>query len=183
MRYDLNDYSIPPKTVGQTLTLAASDTRVRILDGSKVLATHERSYDRGQCIEDPAHKQALLEQKTKALGSTRHSRLIKAVPETEEFLDQAFRRGESPAKVAADLLRLLDDYGEEELRAGILKALEKETPRSSSVAYLLKKRHTASRRRSPYPVEIHRRPELRELHVQPHLSETYDGLTNKKTDE
>lgn len=183
VRYDLNDYSIPPKAVGRTLTLAASDTRVRILDGSKVLATHQRSYDRGRCIEDPAHKQELVEQKAKALGSTKHSRLIKAVPETEQFLDQAFRRGESPAKVTADLLRLLDDYGEEELRAGILKALEKETPRSSSVAYLLKKRHTAGRRRSPSPVELHRRPELRELHVKPHLSETYDGLTNKKTDE
>ena len=108
---------------------------------------------------------------------------MKAVPETEQFLDQAFRRGESPAKVTADLLRLLDDYGEAELRAGILKALERGTPRSSSVAYLLKKRHTAGRRRSPSPVELHRRPELRELHVQPHLSETYDGLTNKKTDE
>ncbi len=183
VRYDLNDYSIPPKSVGQTLTLAASDTRVRLLDGSKVLVTHERSYDRGQRIEDPAHIQELVEQKTRALGSTRHSRLIKAVPESEEFLDQAFRRGESPAKVAADLLRLLDDYGEKELRAGILKALERDTPRSSSVAYLLRKRHTAARRRPPYPVELHRRPELSELHVQPHLSETYDGLTNKKTDE
>ncbi len=183
VRYDLNDYSIPPKTMGRTLTLAASDTRVRILDGSKVLATHERSYDRGQCIEDPAHKKELLEQKAKAFGSTKHSRLVKAVPESEEFLDQAFRRGESPAKATADLLRLLDDYGPCELRTGILNALERETPRTSSVAYLLKKRHTAARRRPPLAVELHRRPELNEIHVKPHLSETYDGLIKKKTDE
>ena len=34
VRFDLNDYSIPPEAVGRPLTLVASDTIVRILDGS-----------------------------------------------------------------------------------------------------------------------------------------------------
>jgi transposase len=34
VRFDLNDYSIPPKAVGRALTLVASDTCVRILDGA-----------------------------------------------------------------------------------------------------------------------------------------------------
>ena len=33
VRFDGNDYSIPPEAVGRELTLAASDTEVRILDG------------------------------------------------------------------------------------------------------------------------------------------------------
>jgi transposase len=60
LRFDLNDYSIPPQAVGRPLTLVASDTIVRILDGSTELARHRRSYDRGQLIEEPAHKEALL---------------------------------------------------------------------------------------------------------------------------
>ena len=34
VRFDRNDYSIPPEAVGRALTLAASDTDVRILDGA-----------------------------------------------------------------------------------------------------------------------------------------------------
>jgi transposase len=34
VRFDLNDYSIPPEAVGRPLTLVASDTDVRILDGA-----------------------------------------------------------------------------------------------------------------------------------------------------
>ena len=44
VRFDLNDYSIPPEAVGRPLTLAASDTHVRILDGAAEIACHRRSY-------------------------------------------------------------------------------------------------------------------------------------------
>jgi hypothetical protein len=40
VRFDLNDYSIPPEAVGRQLTLVASDTSVRILDGSSEIARH-----------------------------------------------------------------------------------------------------------------------------------------------
>jgi Mu transposase-like protein len=35
VHFDLNDYSIPPTAVGRPLTLMASDTDVRILDGAR----------------------------------------------------------------------------------------------------------------------------------------------------
>ena len=60
VRFDLNDYSIPPETVGRPLTVAASDTHVRILDGPAEIACHRRSYDRQRVVADPAHEQALL---------------------------------------------------------------------------------------------------------------------------
>ncbi len=67
VRFDLNDYSVPPQALGRALTLIASPTTVRLLDGAAEIASHRRSYDRHQLIEDPAHRQALLEQKRKAL--------------------------------------------------------------------------------------------------------------------
>src|SRR5580658_11308984 len=45
VRFDLNDYSIPPEAVGRQLTLVASDVTVRILDGSFQIALHNRTYD------------------------------------------------------------------------------------------------------------------------------------------
>ena len=53
VRFDLNDYSIPPEAVGRPLTLVASDTLVRILDGSAEIARHHRTYDRHQQVLEP----------------------------------------------------------------------------------------------------------------------------------
>lgn len=70
IRFDLNDYSIPHSCVGRPLSLAASQTTVRVLDGLTEIASHRRSYDRHQRIENPAHLAALLEIKRKAIGAT-----------------------------------------------------------------------------------------------------------------
>jgi len=177
VRFDLNDYSIPPTAVGRPLTLVASDTDLRLLDGTVEIARHRRSYDRHERIEDPIHQQALLEDKRKAVGSTRNSRLTSAVPEIEALLDAAFRRGEPAGPQTTQLLLLLDDYGASELRAAVCEALERGTPRASSVAYILSRRHRLRRGRTPLPVDLTRRPDLADLHVQPHNPETYDELT------
>src|SRR5215472_10506875 len=94
VRFDLNDYSIPPEAVGRTLTLVASDTLVRILDGTTEVARHTRSYDRHQPVLHPPHQEALLEVKRKAFHSTPAGRLVEAAPESETLLDQAFALGE-----------------------------------------------------------------------------------------
>jgi transposase len=68
IRFDLNPYSIPPEAVGRPLTLAASDTLVRILDGSAEIARHTRTYDRGQLVLDPAHQEALAAQQAQGVS-------------------------------------------------------------------------------------------------------------------
>jgi transposase len=183
LRFDLNDYSIPPTAVGHPLSLVASETSVRILQGASEVARHRRSYDRGRRIEDPAHIEALLSEKKRARGSTPCARLIGAVPSAESFLEASFERGESTAVVTEKLLLLLDDYGPGELRAAVDEALSRQTPRISSVAYLLAQRRRAALRRPPLPVDLSRRPDLKDLYVKPHASETYDELSRNDHDE
>ena len=183
IRFDLNDYSIPPHAVGRPLTLVASDTEVRILDGSKEIARHPRSYDRRQWLLDPAHQKALLEEKRKAAGSTPGGRLAQVVPKSEALLEAAFARGESAGRQTAQLLKLLDTYGAEELRSAIDEVLERNTPRASSVAFLLRKRQRSRERSLPLPVDLSRHPELASLSVTPHKLETYDELARKQNDD
>jgi hypothetical protein len=95
VRFDQNDYSIPPEAIGRALTLVASPNNVHILDGSSEIARHRRSYDRLARIEDPNHIEALLKQKQRAIGSAPGTRLERAVPEIRQLLDAAFNRGES----------------------------------------------------------------------------------------
>jgi hypothetical protein len=176
VRFDLNDYSVPPPALGRALTLVASPTTVRLLDGATEIAFHRRSYDRHEQIEDPAHRQALLEQKRKALGATASGRLAALVPESQAFLQAAFERGESAARLTAQLLRLLDDYGAEELTAALREALDHNTPRLSSVAFILARRHRQRRQRTPLAVNLSRRPDLENLTVSNPTLEAYDDL-------
>ena len=182
IRFDLNDYSIPPHAVGRPLTLVASDSQVRILDGTQELACHRRSYDRRQLVLDPAHQQELLQEKRKAIGSTPGGRLEQAVPESGALLEAAFARGESAGSQTAQLLKLLDTYGSAELRDAIREALEHGTPRVSSVAFLLRKHQRSRERRAPVPVDLSQHPELAALNMQPQNLEVYDELT-KQDDE
>jgi hypothetical protein len=155
---------------------------VRILDDRDEIARHRRSYDKRQRITDPKHQQALIEHKRKALGATPNSRLLAVVPEVESLLEAALSRGEPVGTQTTELTRLLDDYGPAELRAAVREALERETPRASSVAYLLNRRRRHRRQRPTLPVHLTQRPELEELHVQPHDPEVYDELSDEARD-
>ena len=71
VRFDLNDYSIPPASVGRALTpgrFRDHGAHPRRLE-SRSLAT-AASYDRHRRIDDPAHVEALLDEKQRAQGST-----------------------------------------------------------------------------------------------------------------
>jgi transposase len=177
VRFDKNDYSIRPSAVGRPLTLVASDTLVRILDGDDEVARHRRSWSRQERIEDPSHIADLLAEKQRACGATRSARLLDAVPEVEAFLDAAFARGESPAVLTQKLLLLLDDYGPQELRTAVVDALARDIPRVSSVAYILAQNRRKATRHHLAPVDLRRRPDLSSLYVTPHAPETYDELS------
>jgi len=183
VRFDLNDYSVPPQTLGRLLTLVASPTRVRLLEGATEIASHPRSYDRHELVEEPAHHQALLEQKRKALGSAPSGRLAALVPESPAFLQAAFQRGESTPRLTAQLLRLLDDYGAAELSATLREALDRHTPRLSSVAFILARRHRQRRQRAPLPVNLSRRPDLENFTVSNPSLEAYDELRQDPEEE
>jgi transposase len=174
VRFDLNDYSIPPEAVGRPLTLLASDITVRILDGAREIARHQRTYDRQQLVLEPAHQEAVLKMKRKAFHTTPAGRLEQAVPESKMLLDLAFAHGESAGTQTVQLLKLLDEYGPTALRRAIIEALERNTPRASSVAFLL--------RRQPRPtqlvLDLSRHPQAQSIEIRPHDLETYDALAH-----
>lgn len=177
VRFDRNDYSLPPAAVGKELTLLATDTEVRLFDGAAEIARHRRSYDQGERVTDPAHTAALLATKRAALAGAVSSPLRLAIPEVEAFFDAAFPHYRSLALLTAPLERLLDLYGREALRAALGEALQRGTPTLASVEYLLEKHRRAAQRRPPLPVDLADRPELAALHVQPHCLSGYDQLS------
>ena len=176
VRFDLNDYSIPHTHVRKPLSVVASPTEVRVLDGAEVIAQHTRSYDKGQQIEDPVHIQALAARKRQARRHRGQDRLIQAAPNAREMLTQAAQRGDNLGSITATLLRLLDRYGAAELQAAIDEALHREVPHPNAVRLSLQRRREQRDQPPPLAVTLPEDTRVRDLVVRPHDLEDYDQL-------
>jgi hypothetical protein len=111
--------------------------------------------------------------------STPAGRLEQAVPESKTLVDLAFAQGESAGTQTAQLLKLLDQHGPSALRRAIVEALERNTPRASSVTFLLRRQP----RLEPLAVDLSHHPEAQSLDVRPHALETYDALARTQNDD
>jgi hypothetical protein len=94
------------------------------------------------------------------------------VPESKTLLDLAFAQGESAGTQTAQLTKLLEEYGATALRRAIAEALQRNTPRASSVAFLLRRQP----RRTLVALDLSHHPQAQSLDIRPHDLETYDEL-------
>lgn len=181
-RFDLNDYSVPHDYVQRTLTVVSSLQEVRILNGQEVLATHPRSFDKGQQIEIPAHIETLLEHKHQASQHRGTDRLAQAVPQSRDLLIQAADRGEPLGRITAALLNLLDRYGATELQAAVHVALQRGVPHPNAVRMALERRREARELPPPVEMALPSHVQVRDTPVQAHKLESYDQITEVTDD-
>jgi len=174
LRFDANDYSVPPTAVRRSLTVVASETHVRVLDGPSELARHARSYSRGEQIEDPAHLEALVADKREAREHRALDRLQQAAPRSRELLVQLAERGGNLGSATAALSRLLDRYGAEALAVALDEALDRGAPHPHAVRQVLERRRREQHAPPPVAVALPDDPRVRGLVVTPHRLETYD---------
>lgn len=182
LRFDLNDYSIPHKLVGKSLTLVASPERIRITDGTgQVVAEHTRSYDRGQIIEDPVHLRALADEKRHARELRGRDRLRASCAQAEAFLDALAERNEPIAPATRRLLTLVDSYGARAVDQAIKEAMARSALSSESVAHLVDQQ-ARKKKRQPQILSpsLSGDSRVRELRVVPHDLAAYDALSTKK---
>ena len=176
--FDTNHYSIPHKLVGVPLTLVASETKLRILDGQTEVARHQRLWGKHITSEQPAHLEGLLEQKRKARTLKGRERLLDELPEAKPLIEALARRNEPLGPHTAKLLRLLDAYGPDVTADAVKEAVERDTPRAESVAYIID-RSIDPRDPVPRPLAILNRPEVDDLRIRNHDLEDYDELTDR----
>ncbi len=176
VRFDLNDYSIPHDCVSGTLTVAADLGAVRILDGQAVIATHPRSFDRGQQVELPEHVETLVEHKRAAHAHRGADQLINLIPASRELLTQATERGEPLARTARVLTELLSAYGVAELTAAIAEAVARGVPHPNAVRLALERRRQTRDEPPPVAVVLPDHVKRRDVPVRPHALDGYDRL-------
>jgi transposase len=178
VRFDRNDYSIPHDLVKKPLTLVASETCVRLLDGAREVARHARSFGAGKQIEDEAHLRALAAQKRKAREHRGRNRLVAVCPAAHDFLANVALHGGHLGGTTARLLRLLDAHGHVALDAALGEAHARGAFRAESVAHLLDQRRRAAGQRPAADVVVTNDPRVRDQIVAPHRLEAYDELAS-----
>ncbi len=174
LAFDSNRYSVPHDRIARTLSVAADLEQVRVFDRQELVATHRRSWDKGQVIEDPDHLEALRRTKRKARLHRGQHRLLRAVPQAEALLSALGQRQRHLATAVDRLLRLLDEHGREELAVAVAEALAVGSPHPETVRLVLDRRRRERRQSPPLPVALPDDPRVRELVVIPHPLADYD---------
>lgn len=181
IRFDLNDYSVPHTQVRRTLTVLATLTTVRVLDGMEVIAQHPRSYGKGEQIEDPEHINALLQSKHQARYHRGQDRLAHAAPSSRALLQQAAQRGNRLTTVVSLLLEMLGDYGAEELECAIAEALQQQVPHPNAVRQVLERRRELRNQPPPIAVPLSDNDKAKAIVVRPASLALYDQLNTLDT--
>lgn len=176
VRFDRNDYSIPHTHVRKPLSVVASETLVRVLDGTTEIARHPRSYDAGRQLEDERHLRALSAEKRKAREHRGRNRLFAVCPAAKPFLGEVALHGGHLGGTTSRLLRLLDLYGAPALDRAILDAHRRGAFRAESVAHVLDQRRRADGNKPILQIALPDDPRVRDLVVEPHRLDDYDNL-------
>jgi transposase len=177
VRFDGNDYSIPHTLVRKPLTLVASHTTVRLLDGEAEVARHPRCWDKQRQIESEVHLAGLADEKRKARSHRGRNRLGASCPSATAFLEAIALHGGHLGGTTARLLRLLDQYGAAAVESAIQEAHARSAFAAQSVAHILDQRRRA--RGTPVPLDpvLPDDPRVRDLVILPHRLDSYDRLT------
>jgi len=183
VRFDLNDYSVPHDRVCRTLTVLASLETVRVFDRQQLVATHKRSFGRGDQIEQAEHVADLEQVKRNARRGRGLDRLRRAVPESQKLMLRLAERGKNLGSATAAFLTLLDLYGHQELSIAVREALENDSPHPYSVRLILERRGRQRRALPPIAVTLPADPKIRDLVVKPHDLAGYDQLTKEEPDD
>lgn len=185
IRFDKNDYSVPHTHVQRSLTVVATDERVRVVDPeapSRVLADHRRSFDRDQRIEQDGHLRALVEEKRRAHQSRGFDRLFSAVPSARTMMDRLADRGENLGAATSGLLQLLDRVGADLLERAVAEVVLRDRLRLRDVHHEVDRlRYEAG---LPAPLSVPVTSDVRaRAAVRTHALSTYDRLQNPKGDD
>jgi transposase len=117
---ETNRYSVPPS--GSVVEIAAYPERLELSHKGRRIATHQRSFLRGQKIENPLHRQKLL-CISPHFKAQRIYQLMHAMDEAvAQFLDRTADQGQDPLAVAHDLFRLIKTVSRNTLLSALREA-------------------------------------------------------------
>ncbi len=178
--FDTNSYSVPAKLVGKTVTVAASDTHIRVVELDKCHAEHERRWGKRQRIEKDEHRRELLAQRQAARPARGQDRLRTVAPAIDQLFERWIREGRNIGSLTAKSLKLLDLYGDELFAAAVGTVNDRGTHDIGALAVVCEQLRQAAAR--PVPIALDVKGPIPDNDVIPHDMETYDDVSKNNED-
>lgn len=147
MRYKETDYSVPVRYGYQDVFVKAYVDKVLIIKGSELVATHKRSYAKGDAVYDLFHYLPLLEQKANALDQAAPLKAYPLPPIFERFKSTLITRDSVTGnRDYIKVLRLLEIHGIDDVEKGLYLAFDQGIFSIEAIKHLilnsLEKRHS-----------------------------------------
>ena len=169
VRFETNRYSVPAEYASQILTTKVYPDRLCIYHQDKLIARHDRRYDRHLDIEDPDHPKVLLEQRRSAREQKLLGRFLTLSPKAEAYYQALAKRRLNPRHHVQKIVALSEIHGVPAVARAMADAFAFEAFSCEYIANLLESRQ----RLLPEPGALHltRRQDLLELDMpEPDLS-------------
>jgi transposase len=166
---DTNHYSVPAEYAGARLTLKTYPDRLCIYNQDKLIARHNRSYDRHKDIEDPDHPKELLVQRRKAQDQKIFMRFLALSTRSHDYFLELEKRRLNPRHHLRKIVALSEIYGSQSVAKAMEDAFVFQAFSCEYIANLLEQR--ARLRPEPSALHLTRREDLLEIEVeQPDLT-------------
>lgn len=161
--FDANRYSVPPIYASQKLTLKVEPTQLYLFHNEKLIATHQRCYDRYQNQTDPDHTKDLLAQRQRARAQTLLLAFLNLCPQAELFYRKlADKRLNAPHHIQK-IVALSEIYGPDKVARAIQDAIAFEAFGYECVANILMQRERVAA--PPTTLHLTRRQDLLDLDI------------------
>jgi hypothetical protein len=136
--FDRNRYSVPWRLVGQHVLVRATDDAIAIFLGPKQVAAHRRSWDIGEDLEHPSHREGLLQRKPRAAAQALPPGLLGLEDTGTSYFKIFAASGRSIHRETIRLTFLVELFGEHATRAAISEVMATGQVGSEYVEYVLR---------------------------------------------
>ena len=177
VRFDGNDYTVPPWAVGKQVMVKADDFDLTVYYKDRPIAAHPRSFERKKRIELPAHREAAKRQMRKEWLSKDAAAFLSLGREAENYLEHLTAAGRGLKKELEKLLALKDEYGRDALIGALRRAMDHRAYGADYIENILYQETTPTRNHLPVRLT---KEHLNHIRLdEPSLAE-YDALVVKR---
>lgn len=176
IHFDLNYYSIPPEYVGRSLLVYADDQQLEVTYDGKSIGSHQRCWDRGIYVDDPAHRDALIKYKHFGRANMFRDSIIREFPEAGRIIEVLFEQGWDIQAVTRRLHKMRYNFGPQIFLAALKAVLQRQHVSLEAIQLEAQKLQRQSQLPPTIPVQLPDNPKVRELEVKSHALKNYDKL-------
>ena len=160
---DSNRYSVPAEYAGCKLAVKIYPDRLCIYEKEKLVARHQRSYDRYQDFEDPDHPKELLAQRKKARDQVIIKRFLAISSKAQSYYQKLEERRMNPLAHIRKIVALSEVYGSEAVSRAIDDAFEFAAFSCEYIANILEQRSRVQN--EPAALHLTRKKDMLNLNV------------------